>query len=254
MESKKQRMNTEPLKFRVEISKEVSLTQRDIIQKYWDYVIIPPEGDLSNVRKWRIKFTNSVKQILKDYSGEGLSSFDLRNLVKESSEGVLEVYCSGCRKYERLVFKSYTNVKEAVRLTLSKGRLCNACKVESQKRRESEERAKHEALKVMKERLLESQRVKRMVAVEQRLWEKLDDQSLMVLKRILSVRDMSEFWQFVFLGNPYDKNIWASLRTIERLGLITTSRGFRGKINSIAWEESLRKELILKEQLTDSRG
>lgn len=89
---------------------------------------------------------------------------------------------------------------------------------------------------------------KRTVAIKERRWEKLTPFEFNILRRIIVISDLKELWSFVFNGNPYDKEIWSAFRTLEREGLITTQRGYKGKLLGVSWNNKLNEVIIEQDE------
>lgn len=184
---------------------------------------------------WQIdnsEFVNRPKQIIEKYN---ISQSDLNRIIKDNSECiVVQGHCISCGlEISKSVF-SQTSFKEAY--IRSKNR-CSQCESEYFKKIEADKAARLELeINERKEKFKDS--------IEKRKWENLNAIEFDILKKIVRLKDKNLIRREVFKNNFYDEEIWKYVNRIEKLKLISITRGLNNYIISFDFSPELERHIL----------
>lgn len=251
-------MKPTAVNFKVTIADDINGVNESIVREYWDFQLFPPETKGRNNRVWVVDFLNKPKEIIERYSKESLSIGKINTVVRDYSHAVLTLPCEKCGCGTEYILYSRTAVTDQMRAFTRRwaSNVCQSCEEERKREREEyyaklQAKQEQEELERQKKIAVKMKRdaQKRSVAIIERRWEQLTPFEYTILRRIIVISDIKELWGFVFKGNVYDKEVWAAFKAIEKAGLITTERGYRGKLLGVSWNSKLNDVIFENEDI-----
>ncbi|TDL99523.1 MAG: hypothetical protein C4K58_06395 [Flavobacteriaceae bacterium] len=218
-------------KYRIVFSKEVTETEKKIIQDYWLF-----ENDA---------FVNTNKELEAKYN---LNPAKITKLIKDKSYCVVVEKCKECQsEFDRKVETKGSFIIKFCRSNYSQ-KICKKCNLEYKREREKEiqEKERKEAIKLEERRLLavanETEKLNQII--KDKIWLKLEEEIYDVFHQIINCKTFSEIERNIFKNQISRNEIWNPIYSLEKLGLLKIERDRSNRVINIVCPEKLLKVIL----------